>query len=101
MTEHDRTWFDAMKNPMMVAGAAVNLGTNVWLYREVRACIGRHACKSLSNTKQLTMTIGLSSLVYFFAGKEKQEGDGNTAFALLAVSSAVHTIMALRVQSWR
>ena len=101
MTQHDKTWFGAMKNPMMLGGIAVNLGTNVWLYREVRACVDRHACRSLSNTKQLTMTVGLSSLVYFFAGKEKQEGDGNTAFALLAVSSAVHTFMALKVRSWR
>lgn len=101
MTEHDKTWFGAMKNPLMLGGVAVNLGTNVWLYREVRACVDRHACRSLSNTQQLSITIGLSSLVYFFAGKEKQSGDGNTAFALLAISSAVHTFMALNVKSWR
>jgi len=105
MTEHDKTWFDAIKNPLMLGGLAVNVGTNVWLIRALRGCEAAHTCRvgnplfGQSAAQQVTVTIGLNSILYFLAGKEKQSGDGNFAFALLSISSASNVYWALQAQS--
>jgi hypothetical protein len=105
MTQHDKTWLDALKNPLMLGGLAVNLGSAIWDYRATRACIDSHRCSEgnplmgQSRAQELTVGFGLTGALYFLAAKLKQHGNGNTAFALLSANATMHTYQALRAQS--
>lgn len=80
MTQHDRTWVGALKNPLILGGLAVNIGTTVWLYRVARACVDSHQCRvgnpilGQSPAQELTVTVGATALFYFIAAKLKQSG---------------------------
>jgi hypothetical protein len=104
MTEHDKTWVDAMKNPLMLGGLVVNFGTAVWDYRATRACIDSHRCKEAnplmgqSRAQELAVGFGLTATFYFLAAKLKQSGNGNAAFALLSGNAFLHAYQAFRAQ---
>ena len=105
MTEHDKTWVDALKNPLMLGGIAVNLGTALWDYRATRACIDAHRCTEgnplmgQSRAQELTVGFGLTATFYFLAAKLNQRVNGNTAFALLSANATMHAYQALHAQS--
>lgn len=104
MTQHDRTWLDALTNPMILGGLTVNLATAVWDYRATRACIDSHRCTEgnplMGNTRaqELPVGIGLTAAFYILAAKLKQRGHGNQAMAILSASAALHSYLALRAQ---
>lgn len=104
MTEHDKTWGDALKNPLILGAVAANLGAFVWDYRETRACIDAHQCTEAnpimgqSRAQELTVGIGLTATFYFLAAKLKQHGNGNAAFGLLSGNALMHVYEALRGQ---
>jgi len=105
MTQHDKTWFDALKNPLMLGGIAVNLGADIWDYKATRACIAAHTCiegnplMGQSRAQQLGVGIGLDALLYYVAVWLKQGGDGNLAFALLTTSTTLHVYFAAHGQA--
>jgi hypothetical protein len=107
MTEHDMTWFRALRNPMILIGLTVNLATNVWDYRATRACIANHRCKvgnpllGQSRDQEISVGISLNAIVWFSAAKMKQEGRGNLALAILSAGAFSHAYEALRAQSMR
>lgn len=101
MTQHDKTWVDALKNPLILGGLAVNIGTTAWLYRVARACVDSHQCRvgnpllGQSRAQELTVTVGATALFYFMAAKLKQSGKGNVAVGLLAGASAAQAYQAI------
>lgn len=105
MTEHDKTWFNALKNPLMIGGIAVNLGASIWDYKATRACIAAHTCKEgnpimgQSRAQQLGVGMSLDALFYYLAVRLKEHGQGNHAFALLAANTAMHVYFASQAQS--
>jgi hypothetical protein len=100
MTQHDRTWLDAFKNPMMLGGLAVNAAAAVWDLRATRACIDNHTCRERnpimgqSLAQQVTVGAGLGAFFYYGAVRMKQRGRGNTALFLLAASTGIHILLA-------
>jgi hypothetical protein len=105
MTEHDKTWFHALTNPLMLGGLAVNLATAVWDYRASRACIDSHRCTEAnplmgqSSAQELSVGIGLTATFYFLSAKLKQQGKGNWALFLLSGNAFAHSYEALRARS--
>jgi hypothetical protein len=104
MTEHDKTWGDALKNPLILSGVAVDLGAAIWDYRATRACIDSHRCTEAnplmgqSRAQELAVGFGLTATFYFLAAKLKQHGNGNAAFGLLSAHAVGHAYQALRAQ---
>lgn len=104
MTEHDKTWGDALKNPMILGAVTANLGAAVWDYRATRACINAHRCTEAnpimgqSAAQELAVCFGLTTTFYFLAAKLKQHGNGNAAFGLLSGNALMHVYQALRSQ---
>lgn len=105
MTEHDKTWSHALKNPLMLSGLAVNLATAVWDYRASRACIDSHRCTEgnplmgQSRAQELSVGVGLTATFYFLSVKLKQRGKGNWALALLSGNAFIHSYEALQARS--
>lgn len=105
MTEHDKTWFGALKNPLMIAGIAVNLGADLWDYKATRACMAAHTCiegnplMGQSRAQQLGVGLSLDALLYYLTVRLKKDGDGNAAFGLLAVSTTLHLYFGAHAQS--
>lgn len=96
MTEHDKSWVAALRNPMILTGLLVNLGADVWDYRSTRACMANHTCREgnplmgQSRAQQLSVGLSLDATFYFLAAKLKQRGSGNYAFFCLAANSTLH-----------
>jgi hypothetical protein len=96
MTEHDKSWADAMKNKGMLLGMAVNAAAAVWDYKTTRHCIDTHRgsegnpLMGQSQAQELSVGIGLTALTYFMAGKLKKQGDGNYAFGALWGGTILH-----------
>ena len=74
------TWVKALKNRMILGGLAVNLATDIWDYRATRACIASHRCKvgnpilGQSRAQEISVSIGLNTILWFSAAKMKQQG---------------------------
>lgn len=105
MTEHDKTWGDALKNPLILGGLLVNLGATIWDYRATRACIDSHRCTEgnplmgQSRAQELSVGFSLTATLYFLAAKLKQHGKGNAAFMVLSAGAANHAYQALHAQA--
>ena len=100
MTEHDKTWFDALKNPLILGGIIADAGAAVWDLRTTRACIDNHTCKEAnplmgqSLAQQVTVGTGLNAILYYAAVRMKQRGKGNTALFFLAANAGLHVFFA-------
>jgi hypothetical protein len=104
MTRHDRKWGDALKNPVILAGMAVNTAALVWDYRTTRACLDKrtHTCKEAnpimgqSKAQELGVGLSVNALFYFVTVQLKQRGKGNWALAALAANASLHFYFASR-----
>jgi hypothetical protein len=100
MTEHDKTWAKAIRNPAILWGISMNVVATVVDYKTTRHCIDTHRGKEAnplmgqSRAQELSVGIGLSALTYYFAGRLKKQGDGNFAFGALWVGTALHSFAA-------
>lgn len=100
MTEHDKTWFDALKNPLILGGIIADAGAAVWDLRTTRACIDNYTCKEAnplmgqSLAQQVTVGTGLNAILYYAAVRMKQRGKGNTALFFLAANAGLHVFFA-------
>jgi hypothetical protein len=96
MTEHDRSWTDAMKNRGILFAVSMNVAAAVWDYKTTRHCIDVHRGREAnplmgqSRAQQLSVGIGLSAFTYFAAARLKKQGDGNYAFGALWVGTMMH-----------
>jgi len=105
MTEHDKTGFDALKNPMILGGILFNEAALVWDYRSTRACIAAHRCKEgnpimgQSPAQELGVGLSLSAFQIYNVVRLKQHGKGNTALFILATGAVLHTFAAAHNRS--
>jgi hypothetical protein len=96
MTEHDKSWAHAMKNPFLLAGIGANAAAAVWDYKTTRHCIDTHRGTEVnpimgqSQAQELSVGFGLTGLMYFLSGKLKEEGRGNYAFLVLWANTSLH-----------
>lgn len=104
MTEHDKTWFDAMKHPPILIMSLLVLGTTAADIEGTDYCLHLHECreanplmpKNANHAWQYSLALGVDALGIYTAGRMKQRGRGNRAFFELAVVSAIHTYFALQ-----
>jgi hypothetical protein len=96
MTEHDKSWADAMKSKGILLGVTLNAASFVFDYKTTRHCIDTHQgaegnpLMGQSRAQELSVGISVTALAYFFSGKAKEQGQGNIAFAILAGGTALH-----------
>jgi len=96
MTEHDKSWADAMKNKGMLLGMSLNAAALVWDYKTTRHCVDTHRGKEgnplmgQTRAQELGVGISLSAFAYFLSGKLKEHGDGNYAFGVLWSGTLLH-----------
>jgi len=100
LTQHDRTLGQSMKNRVLLAGLAANVGAFAWDYATTRACIDRHhgneANPVLGQTQAQELGVGitLTAVNYLLAAKLKQRGQGNVAFFGLFGLATTHIYFA-------
>lgn len=105
MTEHDKSWVQAAKNPMILAGIGINLAGDIWDYKATRGCISRHVCREAnplmgqSRAQQVSVSAALNVTLYFLAVQLKQRGEGNYAFAVLVGGALMHVYFASSARS--
>jgi hypothetical protein len=101
-TEHDKTWFGAMKHPQMLIGSAILVTSMIADYKTTRSCIDRglgHEANPMlgqSRAQELGIGIPITALGIFAAGKLKKSGNGNAAMFALWTGTVMHTVMATR-----
>jgi hypothetical protein len=103
MTEHDRTWLDAMKHPPILIMSLLLIGTTVADIEGTDYCLRLHGCREVNPVMpkngnrawQYPLAMSFNGLAIYFAGRLKQRGQGNRAFFELAVLSAAHSYFAL------
>jgi len=99
MTEHDATWGEAMKNPMMVVGELLNLASTIADIEGTEACLRAHTCTegnplfgaNPSRARAYGMGIPMWFAIYSISAWLKKNGDGNLAFGLLWGGTILHT----------
>jgi hypothetical protein len=98
LTEHDKTWGQAMSHPIMWGTAtALVLSTTVDI-EGTHACLRAHTCteanpimgKHPSRVRMYGTAMPLNGVIIFAMGKLKKQGDGFTAFSLVSIISYVH-----------
>jgi hypothetical protein len=98
MTEHNRTLWQAMRNPMLLTGGIINLAATVADIEGTEACIHAHTCteanpmfgKHPGRASFYGVGMPLSFVNYLWAAHLKKEGKGNWAFGLMWVATTVH-----------
>jgi hypothetical protein len=108
MTQHDRTWADAMKHPAIWGTSAFLLGTSVLDIEGTDHCLEIHECreanplmpKTVDRPRQYATVLGVDALEVYFLGRAKRRGKGNTEFVAIFGTSLLHLaygIQALRL----
>jgi len=99
MTEHDATWGQAMRNPMMVIGGLLNLASTIADIEGTEACLRLQTCiegnplfgANPSRAKAYGIGIPMGFAIYSLSAWLKKNGDGNLAFGLLWGGTTWHT----------
>jgi hypothetical protein len=107
MTQHDLTWFDAMKHPAIWGTAALLVGTSVLDIEGTDHCLEIRECKeanplmpkTVDRPRQYGTVLGVDALEVYFLGRAKKRGRGNKAFFIVYGTSLLH--LAYGVQAIR
>jgi hypothetical protein len=102
-TQHDRTWFDAMKHPAMLTVSGLLIATTVLDIEGTDRCLRAHACrevnpimsKTIDRPRQYATAMGLNALAIYGLGRAKQKGRGNFGVMLFSALSAAHLYFGL------
>ena len=102
MTEHDRTLWQAMKNPGMLVGLGFNLAADIADAEGTQACLHANTCREgnpifgskPSRGRVYGIGLPLVFLNYAIASELKKMGDGNRAFAILWGGTVAHVYFA-------
>lgn len=87
-----------MRNPMMVVGGLLNLGSLIADAEGTQACLHAHTCTegnplfgtNPSRAKAYGIGIPMEFAIYSMSALLKKRGDGNFAFGLLWGGTIVH-----------
>lgn len=98
MTQHDKTVWQGFKHPLILAGSALLVATTVYDIEGTQSCLRAGTCRETnpiygshpSRARAYSIAMPLNSLMIYLSARQKRKGDGNTAFAALYLSSAVH-----------
>lgn len=100
MTEHNATWGQAMRNPLVMTASILRLASMVADIEETQNCIRAHTCKEgnpifgPSRARQYGIGVPLELSVISLAGWLKKRGDGNLAFGILWGGTILHATLA-------
>jgi len=96
LTYHNKTWWEAMKNPGMIAASFVLTGATILDIEGSQACIDKHTCRELNplmrgpKAEKYSVAMPLNAFVTWWAVREKQHGRATVPLAVMWVGSVVH-----------
>jgi hypothetical protein len=96
LTYHNKTWWDAMKNPGMIAVSFVLIGSTVLDIEGSQACIDKHTCREAnplmggSKASKYAIAMPINAFVIWAAVHEKQHGRAIVPIAVMWTASLVH-----------
>jgi hypothetical protein len=98
MTEHDRTLWQAMRNPMLFVGGLINLAATVADIEGTQSCLRVHTCtegnplfgKNPSRPLSYGIGVPLAFANYLLCAQLKKSGSGNWAFGVLWAGTTLH-----------
>ncbi len=102
-TEHDRTTWQAFKNPLILAASSAVIAATVLDAEGTVACIKVGTCREMNplygshpgRVRIYSIAMPLNAVLIYSMAKMKRNGDGNRAFAIGAIASAVHSYFGL------
>jgi len=96
LTYHNKTWWEAMKNPGMIAMSLALTGATVLDIEGSQACIDKHTCREAnplmrgSKAERYAVAMPINGFVIWWAAREKQHGRAIVPIAAMWVASVVH-----------
>jgi hypothetical protein len=98
LTEHDKTWGQAMSHPIMWGAATALVLSTAYDIEGTHACLKAHTCtegnpilgKHPSRARMYGSAMPMNAIAIFAMGKLKKQGDGFPAFFLVSVISFAH-----------
>jgi hypothetical protein len=96
LTYHNRTWWEAMKNPGMIAVSLTLIGATVLDIEGSQACIDKHTCREVNplmrgpKAQKYAVAMPLNALVIWMGVREKQHGRAIVPIAVMWTASLVH-----------
>jgi hypothetical protein len=96
LTYHNRTWWEAMKNPGMIAVSLTLIGATVLDIEGSQACIDKHTCREVnplmrgSKAEKYAVAMPINVFVIWMGVREKQHGRAILPIAVMWVASVVH-----------
>jgi hypothetical protein len=95
-TEHEATWWDALKTPSMTLATATLFAATVIDIEGTQHCLAAGTCRELEplmgkmRAQQYGVAMPLDSLLTWAAVREKQHGQGILPFFMMWTISSVH-----------
>lgn len=104
MTEHDKTWWQAARNPGLLVGFALNLASTVADAEGTQACLHAHTCiegnplfgKRPTRLRAYGTAVPISLAIYSYDAWLKKTGNGNFVFGALWAWTMAHTYLAVK-----
>ncbi|MFI5059518.1 MAG: hypothetical protein ACHQLQ_15205 [Candidatus Acidiferrales bacterium] len=98
LTEHDKTWGQAMSHPIMWGTATALVLSTAYDAEGTRACLRAHTCseanpifgKHPNRARMYGTAMPMNAVVIFAMGKLKKQGDGFPAFFITSVTTFMH-----------
>jgi hypothetical protein len=102
LSYHNKTWWDAMKNPGMLSATLILIGTTVLDIEGSQACIDKHVCRELNplmrgpKAEKYAIAMSANTLFTWWAVRGKQHGRGAFAFGSMWALSVVHSYFGIQ-----
>jgi hypothetical protein len=96
LTYHNKTWWEAMKNPGMIAASVALIGATVLDIEGSQACIDKHTCREAnplmrgSRAEKYAVAMPINAFVIWAGVREKQHGRAILPIAIMWTTSLVH-----------
>ncbi len=96
LTYHNKTWWEAMKNPGMIAVSLILTGTTVLDIEGSQACLDKDTCREVNplmrgpKAEKYAVAMPINGFVIWWAVREKQHGRAIVPLAAMWAVSVVH-----------
>jgi len=96
LTYHNKTWWEAMKNPGMIAASVVLTGATILDLEGSQACLDQHTCREVNplmrgpKAEKYAVAMPINAFVIWLAVREKQHGRAIVPIAAMWTASLVH-----------
>jgi hypothetical protein len=101
LSNHNRTWWEAMKSPGMLGATIALVGTTILDIEGSQACIDKHTCRELNplmrgpKIQKYAVAMSADAFLVWLSVREKQHGRGIVALAVVSAVSFVHAYTGL------